>query len=65
LGAQQSAVLVHAVPEPRQPHVWVFVSQLSKPQQSALLVQPCPPVAHPQMPFRQTPLQQSAPVEHE
>jgi hypothetical protein len=41
----------------------VFVSQLSDPQQSALLLQPWPPVAQPQMPFRQTPLQQSAPVE--
>ncbi len=65
LGAQQSALLEHAVPAPAQPHVPVFVSQLSDPQQSALLVHPCPPIAQPQMPLRQTPLQQSLPVEHE
>jgi len=40
LGAQQSALLEHVLPEPAQPHVPVFVSQLSEPQQSALLEQP-------------------------
>lgn len=65
LGAQQSAVLEQAVPAPAQPHVPVFVSQRSEPQQSALLAQPWPPIAQPHTPFRQTPLQQSLPVEHE
>ena len=65
LGAQQSELLVHVVPAPAQPHVLVFVSQLSEPQQSPLLEQPCPLVAQPHVPFRQTPLQQSDPVEQE
>jgi hypothetical protein len=64
LGAQQSALLVHAVPEPAHPHVEVPVSQLRAPQQSALPVQPCPLVAQPQVLFTQRPEQQSPAAEH-
>lgn len=59
LGAQQSLLDEQAVPEPAQPHVDVPVSQLSAPQQSALLWQPCPPEAQPHVPFTQRPEQHS------
>jgi hypothetical protein len=65
LGAQQSALVVQAVPDPAHPHVDVLVSQLSAPQQSALLPQPWPLVAHPQVPLAQIAEQQSDALEHD
>ena len=61
---QHSPSLVQVLPVPRQPQVPWLLHTLGS-QQSALLLQPWPPVAQPHTPFRHWPLQQSEPVEQE
>jgi hypothetical protein len=59
LGEQQSLLLEHETPEPAHPHVDVVVSQLSAPQHSPLLAQPCPLDAQPHVLFTHSAEQQS------